>query len=121
MDTKKNHAVDILIVGSIPQGRAISFSAIQKRLREVSAIIGSQAVSIDNVLIVQDGHIEMISVDGNLEQIPCSTSKQTFQDEKGRLWSADGHAFVDATGNEFLDEPVKDKEIIIMRKKKWGE
>ena len=111
-------AVDVLIVGSIPQNKTVSFSDVQKRLKEVPKIIGCSDISIDEIKIVQDGQIEIIPVCGNLSVTPWSPGKQRFQDGKIRLWSAEGCVWKDVKCglNGFLVEPKNHEEMIILRK-----
>ena len=114
------YAIDVLIVGSISPETRVSFSDVRKRLKEVPDIIGCSAINIDEVKIVQDGEIEIIPVCGNLDITPWSPEKQRFQDEKLRLWSAEGYVWKDAASGlkEFLNEPKNHEEMIIMRKRR---
>ena len=114
------YAVDVLIVGIISLGKSVTFSDVQKRLKEVPKLIGCSYINIEEVKIIQDGQIEIIPVCGNLNVTPWSPGKQRFQDDSIRLWSAEGRIGKEvSSGIEgFLGEPINDKEIIIMRKRR---
>ena len=120
MNTQRCYAVDVLIVGSIPPNATVSFSDVKKRLQGVPSLIDCIDINIDEVKIVQDGQIEVIPVCGNLNVTPWLPDKQRFQDDKLRLWSAEGCVWKEASSgiDDFLGEPVNDKEIIIMRKRR---